>query len=145
MEGDTDNKVRSGLGDVYIVFGHKKVKNYQRSLNVDKAGAAVSYDYKNQSFYREYFASNADKVVAMRFSSDGDFDFSLRFPSKQDGATVTAVGDSIIISGALTDNGLKYCSVLTVDAHGGKVTADGDTLTVSAKNTAEVYFPPPPI
>lgn len=140
MEGDIDNK-GSYLpwGDVYVDFGHKNVKNYSRTLDIDNSVAAVSYVYKNRAYSREYIASNPDKVIAMRFTCDGEFSFGVSFPSKQGGTTV-ASGNSIILCGSLADNGLAYYSQLTVDAHGGNVVADGGKLMVSGSDTADVFI-----
>ncbi len=140
MEGNTENKgAYLPFADILIDFGHKRVKNYTRSLDVDNALASVNYTYKDQNFSREYLASNPDKVVAMRFNTDGELSFTLRFPARQAGATVTADGNEITISGALSGNGLKYYACLTVKSHGGTVTANGDALTISGGQTADVF------
>lgn len=60
------------LGDIHIDFGNDaEISNYSRELDITKAVSAVTYTQKQIKYSREYFASNPDSVIVMRFKADG--------------------------------------------------------------------------
>ena len=94
------------FAEVYIEFGHKNAKKYSRDLSLDEATSHVSYVSKGVRYVREYFTSYPDNVAVIRLtaSKQGALSFTLR-------PTVPYVGENKI----------------------GKVTATGDTLTLSGQ------------
>ncbi|WP_246255473.1 glycoside hydrolase family 95 protein [Cyclobacterium plantarum] len=59
------------LGDLWIEVAHEEseVINYQRSLDLSKGTAQVTYNVGKTHFTREYFASYPDKVIVVKISA----------------------------------------------------------------------------
>ncbi|MDR1443886.1 MAG: glycoside hydrolase family 95 protein [Treponema sp.] len=70
-------------GDVLIGFKHRNVKNYTRSLDLDRAVSETSYEYEGARYRREYAASAPDNCIVMRFTADkpGRISFTLTMRS----------------------------------------------------------------
>lgn len=70
------------LGDLEIDFGIKKrVKNYTRTLDLEKALATVEFESAGVKYRRKYFSSNPAKAIVARLTSEGgkmNFTVSLR-------------------------------------------------------------------
>ncbi len=141
LQGDTSNKgAYLAFGDVLLDFGHKSVKNYQRTLDIDNAIASVSYAYKGTTYTREFFANNPSDVLAIELASQGEnLCFSIGFDSKQDGSQVIATQNVLRNFGTLA-NGLNFFFELKVDANGGRAYADGDRLVVCDTQKAHLYI-----
>ncbi|MEG2450415.1 MAG: glycoside hydrolase family 95 protein [Clostridia bacterium] len=142
MRGDTSSKgAYQCFGNVYLNFGHKNVKNYNRNLNIDNAIASVSYNYQDTSFGREFLASNPDNVIAIKLTAVGGqkLNFTVNYPSLQ-GATVLAKDNYIESKGKVADNGLQFYSVLKVDTVDGQVQPYIDSLQVADCNEATIFL-----
>ena len=71
------------LGDLIIDFDGDKYKNYRRSLDLNEAISYVDYEQGTKKIHREIFASNPDKVIAMRMTCDnGKFSMNVSHPPK---------------------------------------------------------------
>ncbi|RDW88016.1 hypothetical protein BP6252_00048 [Coleophoma cylindrospora] len=59
------------LGDVILDFGHplENVEHYERTLDLEKATAAVSYTHHGVKYSRQLFASFPDQVLVMQLDS----------------------------------------------------------------------------
>ncbi|EDY84382.1 hypothetical protein VDG1235_4013 [Verrucomicrobiia bacterium DG1235] len=66
-----------------LVPGHERVDDYERSLDLDKAIATVSYEVDGVRYTREHIASAVDGVVAIRIRADkpGSVDLTLQLDS----------------------------------------------------------------
>ncbi len=101
------------MAKTYIDFDHSQATNYRRQLRLNDATARVSYDCGGVHYTREYFCSYPDKVTVMRLTASeaGALTFTLRpeapycYPYQQ------TEGDGM--------------------GKSGKVTAEGDTITLS--------------
>ena len=163
MEGpDGEDYMRANGGGfanlckVHLDFGHPfaEVTNYERDLVLDTAEAHVSYDYDGVTYNRTYFASYPDNVTVMKLdaSESGKLTFTLRPVAtyvrdycvrEGDGmgktGTVTASGDTAIVSGQLTHYGVNYEAQFKVIPVGGTMTANEDgTITVTNADSAMV-------
>lgn len=128
------------FGDIYIQFkGHTSYSDYVRELNIEDAIASVNYKSNGVSYTREYFASHPDEVIAMRFTANkkGKISFDIRLDGAHNENT-KADGNTLEISGKLTL--LSYKASLTVLNDGGKISADGSTITVDAANSATILL-----
>ena len=130
-------------GNIYLTFegiDNGAVENYVRDLDIRTAVSSVDYDVNGTHYSREYFVSNPDNVLVARLTAEGGdkLNLDITFPSNQGGATV-AEGDTLLLAGEVSDNQMKYDSVLKAVPEGGEVTADGDTLTVSDADAVTVY------
>ena len=146
----------ANLCKVHLDFGHAfaEVTNYERDLVLDTAEAHVSYDYDGVTYNRTYFASYPDNVTVMKLdaSESGKLTFTLRpvatyvrdyCVQEGDGmgktGTVSASGDTAIVSGQLTHYGVNYEAQFKVIPVGGTMTANEDgTITVTNADSAMV-------
>lgn len=133
---------------------HMETTNYRRALNLADAVSTVEFDRDKTHYYREYFASHPDNVLAMKLTADGEkkLDFDLTFPANQpknmsQGKTVTYVAEadsqttgSLMVSGELNDNQMKFYGKIRLAAQGGTVATTGqDMLTVSGATEVIMY------
>lgn len=130
-------------GNIYLTYNgidDAAAENYVRDLDIKTAVSSVNYDVNGTHYSREYFVSNPDNVLVARLTAEGGdkLNLDITFPSNQGGATV-AEGDTLLLAGEVSDNQMKYDSVLKAVPEGGEVTADGDTLTVSDADAVTVY------
>lgn len=136
------------LGDIYFDFTAagltKNVTNYVRDLDLRTAVSSVNFDYDGIHYEREYLASHPDNVMVSHFTaSEGgklSFTASLSTGSSGLGATATAEGSFMKMSGTLSASGEKWIFMAGVYADGGTVTANADgTITVAGADEATVY------
>ena len=130
-------------GNIYLTYNgidDAAAENYVRDLDIKTAVSSVNYDVNGTHYSREYFVSNPDNVLVARLTAEGGdkLNLDITFPSNQGGTTV-AEGDTLLLAGEVSDNQMKYDSVLKAVPEGGEVTADGDTLTVSDADAVTVY------
>lgn len=90
-----------------------EVTQYVRDLDLNTAVAGVSFDAGETHYEREYFVSNPDNVLVVHFTAEGEdkLNLDITFPSSQGGETV-AEGDTLMLAGEVSDNQMKYDSVL---------------------------------
>ena len=140
-------------------FGHLAptlmMSNYERTLALEEATAAVRFDGDGVAWTRESFTSYPDRVLAMRLtaSEKGKLAFTVRpeipypQPFKEHGGpgflgvegTVTASGD-VVKADYLTETfRVRFAGRLSADTD-GEVLASGDTLTVTNASEAVVFF-----
>ena len=148
----------TNLCKLKLDFGHdfSQVTNYERDLLLDTAEARVMYDYKGVSYNRTYFANYPDNVTVAKLeaSQKGKLSFTLRpTPTyirdhlwlEGDGlgktATVTASGDTAILSGTLAGYQINYEIQFKVIPVGGTMTANADgTITVEGADSAVILM-----
>ncbi len=136
------------LGDIYFDFAAagitEDVQNYVRDLDLRTGVSTVNFDHSGVHYGREYFASYPDKVMVSHFtaSEKGKVSFTaeLSTASSRLGATATAEGNIMQMSGELSASGEKWIFMAGVYAEGGTVTANDDgTITVEGADEATVY------
>ncbi len=127
------------FGDIYLDFGHKTTTDYVRSLSLDEAVAGVTYRSEGVTYQREYLASHPDDVIALRFtaSKKGMISFRLKIDDAHPGKT-TLTDQTISIEGKL--DLVSYEAILSVQAEGGSVRKDGNSLLVDKANAVTLYL-----
>ena len=138
---------------------HTEATNYERTLDIDSALATVSFDRDYTHYYREYFASYPDNVIAMKLTAEAlkdsqkemkPLEFEVSFPVDQPSdaslgkeVKYEATEDgTIIVSGHMKDNGLLFNGRLKVVAKDGKVepvAKKEGTLLVSGATEVYIY------
>ena len=146
VNGAVDNKGYGSFqsfGNIYLDFDFQDngATNYVRDLDLRTAVASVSFDYDGTSYKREYFTSYPDNMMVSKISAnkDGKVSFDLRVESSQDGSIV-ANGNTITLSGAVKDNGLRYESQVKVINEGGTVTKSGNNLKISGADSVTLLM-----
>ncbi|MEY8427031.1 glycoside hydrolase N-terminal domain-containing protein [Lachnospiraceae bacterium 46-15] len=133
-------------GDIYFDYqgiSAASAKEYARDLDLTTGISTVSFKAGDVKYTREFFISNPDNVLVAKLAAEngGKLNLDVRFTSKQ-GATAVASGDSLVVAGQVSDNQMKYDSVLKVvkDGSAGSVTANGSKLEVRDAESVTVYL-----
>ena len=132
------------VGDLRLSFPElKQVEQYRRDLNLDTAIARVSYTANGVKFTREVFSSPVDQVIVIRLTADkpGQIAFSAGLDSPQKVAVETEAPDMLVMRGVNGDSqgikgALKFQARVRVLAPGGKISLEGETLSVTNADSA---------
>src|SRR5215207_8555944 len=96
------------LGDIVLNFaGHGSTSEYVRELDIDSAISRVSYVSRGIRYTREIFASEIDRVIAIRVSSErpSSLSFSATLTRQQDSRTTTESNSRVVIAGEAVARG----------------------------------------
>ncbi len=101
--------------DLYFEYDHDGYTDYKRILDIENSHAYVTYTCNGVEYTREYFTSYPDKVLVMRLTA-----------SEKGAVSFKACPEVPFIAPYMSKKG---------DGGGrhGKVTAEGNTVTVTAK------------
>ncbi|MFB9057320.1 glycoside hydrolase N-terminal domain-containing protein [Mariniflexile ostreae] len=145
------------VGNLRLNFsGHDHFSNYYRELDIENAVNKMSYTVDGVEFQREIFTSFTDQVIVIKLTANkkGKINFSATMdrpaPSK---VTVSTEGNKVLkMIGFGSDNvsnrikngkpikgQVEFQSRLKIVPEGGKVSANGHTLSVSNANAAILY------
>ena len=128
------------LGTLHIKdLGLGEVSNYRRSLNLDSAIIKDSYQRDGKAIEREYFASNPDKLIAIRLRGDINCRIALtaQVPHK-----VKAIPTQLTMTGHATGSpqeSIHFCTMLNVKTDGAVSAADS-SLTITNAKEAIIYI-----
>lgn len=120
----------------------KKAVNYSRELDLDRSLYTCSFEYEGARHVREAFASYPDRVICIRLKSDQPrrICVKLSLDRLQSGGTVCADGSDLIYTGAMEDNGLRYCGCFSAEISGGEIIDGKDFLLIEHADEAVFYF-----
>ena len=128
------------LGTLYIIDENKgDVSEYRRELNLDSALINDSFVRNGKTFTREYFASNPDKLIAIRLKGDINCKIVM---TAQVPHQVKSSNNQLTMTGHATGDPMEtihFCTILQVNTDGTVRTADS-TLTISNAKEAVVYL-----
>ena len=132
---------------------------YYRELDIDSALCRDTYIKGGVRYTREYFASNPDKMIAMRIRADrkGAINCLLTLtslvPHKVKSSQTSTSGDnsgavgslsaSLTINGHATGdpmNSIHFSGILTARIDGGKILTSDSTILINGATEAMVYF-----
>ena len=128
------------LGTLRIIDDNQGATTaYQRELNLDSALVKDQYARDGKTVSREYFASNPDKLIAIRLRGDlncrlvmtAQVPHQVRGSHQQLTMTGHATGDA--------QESIHFCTILQVTTDGEVSTADS-TLTIRNGKEAVVYL-----
>ncbi len=143
------------VGSLRLNFdGHDGYTNFRRDLDLSKALATVSYTVDGVDYKREIFTSFTDQLVIVRLTASKpgklSFDASLTCPQK---VTVVPAGNNSLSMEGYTKNigkgmaenplnepRLRFRADMQVSAEGGKVAANGQSLTITKANAVTIYI-----
>ncbi|MCM4156999.1 glycoside hydrolase family 95 protein [Gramella sp. AN32] len=149
------------MGDLWIDFGDdRKVDNYTRSLDLQKAIVKTKYSIEGETYTEEVFASAKDDVLVIRLTttaSEGmDFRLSLSRPEDHGHPTVSVSNPSdteISMKGMVTQyggkvmskafpikEGVKFETLLKVEIEDGEVMAENGQLALRGVKTAVIFL-----
>lgn len=131
------------MGELHIATGLSQdgVTSYRRSLDIEDAVAEVSFEKDGTGYCRSFFVSYPDRAMVMRFSSVKPQErLVLKYvPNPRSEGTFSGEGTSILYSGRLSGNGMRFAVRLAaVLPGGGSARAEDGCLVV--ENARDVVF-----
>ena len=128
------------LGTLHIKdLGLGAVSGYHRSLSLDSAIVKDSYLRDGKVITREYFASNPDKLVAIRLR--GDINCRIALTAQVPHQVKSGLGQ-LTMTGHATGHpqeSIHFCTMLHVKTD-GEVTAADSSLTITRAKEAIIYI-----
>jgi len=144
-------RVFEALGEFIMNMNHTdSATEYQRYLDVADSTVGVTYINDGVRYTREYIASNADDVVAIKISTDKAASVSLQVKlrrSLQDDLdryqdySISNKIDTIYTGGhSASATGIEFSAGARVIAKGGRVYTVGDYVFCDNADEAWIYF-----
>ena len=128
------------LGTLHIKdLGLGTVSDYHRSLSLDSAIIKDRYVRDGKVITREYFASNPDKLIAIRLRGDINCKIAL---TAQVPHHVKAIPTQLTMTGHATgdaNESIHFCTMLSVKTD-GDVMASDSSLTITHAKEAILYL-----
>ena len=128
------------LGTLHIKdLGLGPITDYRRCLSLDSAIIRDSYLRDGQRIEREYFASNPDKLIAIRLRGDINCCIAL---TAQVPHQVKAIPTQLTMTGHATGDpqeSIHFCTMLSVKTD-GEVTASDSSMTIKNGKEAIIYI-----
>ncbi len=127
------------IGDLKMSFNLDScnVENYRRQLSLDEAVCTVTFASGGINYKREYFSSNPDKVMIVRFTADKQksISFSMGYDLLRQ-ADITASDSCLSFSGTVDfplhgPGGVSFEGCARVVADGGTVTPCDSVIIVN--------------
>ena len=128
------------LGTLHIKdLGLGAVSDYHRSLSLDSSIVKDSYLRDGKKIEREYFASNPDKLIAIRMRGDINCRIAL---TAQVPHRVKTIPTQLTMTGHATGDvqeSIHFCTMIRVETD-GETTASDSSLTITHANQAILYI-----
>ena len=128
------------LGTLHIKdLGLGAITNYRRTLNIDSAIVRDSYQRNGKLITREYFASNPDKLIAIRLQGDINCQIAL---TAQVPHQVKSTPGQLTMTGHATGDpqeSTHFCTMLSVKTD-GEMAASDSSLTITKAKEAIIYI-----
>lgn len=136
------------VGSLLLRFpGHENYTSYRRDLDLDSAVTTVSYIVGDTSYRREAFTSFTDDVSIVRLtaSRSGAITLSASFTSPMARYKVSRNGKTLILTTYGGDHEgipgvIRAETRLEIVPDGGRLTAAGDSLTLTGADAATLYI-----
>ena len=128
------------LGTLHIKdLGLGEIKNYCRTLNLDSAIVRDSYLRNGKLITREYFASNPDKLIAIRLQ--GDINCQIALTAQVPHQVKSTLGQLTMTGHATGDpqESTHFCTMLSVKTD-GEMAASDSSLTITKAKEAIIYI-----
>ncbi|MEI7985904.1 MAG: glycoside hydrolase family 95 protein [Armatimonadota bacterium] len=130
------------LGDLQIKdLGGKEFTAYRRWLDLDQAVARTSYLKAGVQHERSVFASPADDVIVIRWTSSqpNSINATINLNRPEHFETERAGLDALHMIGQASGNGVKFDAVLKVISN-GQCKSEGNQLTVTNASEVTIYL-----
>lgn len=145
----------SNFCSFYLNFGHKRVKNYRRTLCLNDALCKTQYTYKGINFTREHFASYPDNVFVTKISADKENSVSFSINAKvsldrpylfNEGdnmgkeVSISAEKDKITIKGKMLYYNILFEGQLSLIPDGGEIYSENNVIYAKNCNCVVLLF-----
>ena len=128
------------LGTLHIKdLGIGEITKYQRTLDIDSAIVRDSYKRNGKLIARGYFASNPDKLIAIRLR--GDINCQIALTAQVPHQVKSTLGQ-LTMTGHATGNpqeSTHFCTMISVKTD-GEMAASDSSLTISKAKEAIIYI-----
>ncbi len=116
-----------------------EIKNYRRTLDIDSAIVRDSYMRDGKNVTREYFASNPDKLIAIRLS--GDINCRIALTAQVPHQVKSTLGQLTMTGHATGDpqESTHFCTMMSIKTD-GEMTASDSSLTIVKAKEAIIYI-----
>ena len=111
---------------------------YCRELTLDTAIAATNGCHNGISWVREAFCSYTENILAVRFTTSTPVNLKIYFASPHN-ITASAFDNKLQVSGEITDNGLKFSGVFSVNSCDGEVDINECINIIGMKNIVILF------
>ncbi len=149
------------MGDLFINFlKDKKIDNYRRSLDIDRALVEITYTSEGNSYSEKVFSSANDDVLVIELSTSAkegmNFNLQLSRPKDKDQETVSIsnpTNNEISMTGMATqyggikfskpfqiNYGVKFETLLKVNINSGTVTSKNGELLIRGVQKAIIFI-----
>ena len=128
------------LGTLHIKdMGLGVITDYRRTLNLDSAIVRDSYKRDGRPITREYFASNPDKLIAIRLQ--GDINCQIALTAQVPHQVKSSLGQLTMTGHATGDpqESTHFCTMLRVQTD-GEMAASDSSLTITKGKEAIIYI-----
>jgi len=137
-------KAYQPFGDLHLHFpGLENAVDYRRQLDLATATASVTYRVGTTTFRRQAFASCPGQAIVWRVTADkpAQINFTLRLTSPHTNSQTRLLSsDTLVLSGQVETDGLRFESRVRVITTGGHITTDGKVITVSGADAVSLYL-----
>ena len=128
------------LGTLHIKdLGLGEIKYYRRTLDIDSAIVRDSYERDGRRITREYFASNPDKLIAIRLR--GDINCQIALTAQVPHQVKSGLGQLTMTGHATGDaqESTHFCTILSIKTD-GEMAASDSSLTITKAKEAIIYI-----
>ncbi|EOZ95615.1 putative large secreted protein [Indibacter alkaliphilus LW1] len=146
------------MGDLWLELGHQDISNYQRSLDLDKALATVTYQYEGYEFEQKAIASAKDQGIIIQITTTHPkgLNGKIRLDRPEDDGypTVkisTPANNSLQMDGEVTQrkgqidskpapilHGVRFQTIALLENEGGKLEGKGDAIWIENVKTLSI-------
>ncbi len=145
-------KAYQPFGDLRLHFsGATNVTDYRRELDLDSALASVSYKIGEVTFVRSAYASYPDRAIMLMLyaTKPGQISFTLKLDSPHTNSQTRAETGTrenwggtcdLILTGRVQADGLRFESRVRVFAFGGKISTNGNAITVANADSVHLQL-----
>ena len=118
---------------------------YRRELSIDSAVCRDSYTLGDTHYSREYFASNPDKLIAIRINADrkGGINCRLSLTAQVPHQAKAKGNGQIVMTGhavGAPDESIHFCCIMLANSSDGKIFASDSTMMVRDASDLTVYI-----
>lgn len=128
-----------GKLDMWMTGHSQELKNYRRSLELDKGIATVEYDVDNAHYSKEYFVSKPHEGMVIRIKCDkpllGMFFHLMRRGMDDDTGNVE---NCIYMKGECGEGGVRYACMATARCDGTQILS-ADMISCKEANYVDIF------
>ncbi len=137
-------RVYQPLGDLVMMFGNiGEVSEYRRELDMEHGVCRVSFKSDGAAYTREYFTTNVDNLLCMRFTAEngGKISFQARLERWMFIGSKKQEDDcGISVTGKQADDGVSYFMQLNGTCSGGSIKTIGQSIVAKDADEVVLYF-----